>query len=160
MEPAFAQKFDDELPEPTLVDDIIEAYATDPFFADENKTAGMYVINGLWWKGDHFVVSDSPDTKRLILQDMHDHPMAGHPGVQTLKTITSRFYWPGAGKELRNYVWHCPSCQVQLTHPAKPSGLLPPLDVPPWPFHTVTTDYITGLPLTPNGNNAIAVFVC
>ena len=31
--------------------------------------------------------------------------------------------------------------------------------MPPFPWHTVTTDYITGLPLTPRGKNAILVFV-
>ena len=31
--------------------------------------------------------------------------------------------------------------------------------MPPDAWHTVTTDYITGLPLTPKGNYAIAVFV-
>ena len=31
--------------------------------------------------------------------------------------------------------------------------------MPPYAWHTVTTDYITGLPLTPKGNNAIVVFV-
>ena len=34
-----------------------------------------------------------------------------------------------------------------------------PLDVPTFPWHTVTTDYITGLPLTADGHNAVAVFV-
>lgn len=33
------------------------------------------------------------------------------------------------------------------------------MDVPPYAWHTVTTDYITGLPLTADGNNAIADFV-
>ena len=60
---------------------------------------------------------------------------------------------------MRNFIRNCPSCQVQTTHPAKPAGLLQPLNVPPYAWHTVTTDYITGLPLTPKGNNAISVFV-
>ena len=86
--------------------------------------------------------------------------MAGHLGVtKTLKAINSRFYWLHADQEVRDYIRNCPSCQVQTTHPNKPSGLLQPLDVPPYAWHTVTTDYITGLPLTPKGNNAIIVFV-
>ena len=106
------------------------------------------------------MVPNSADTKQLILQAFHDHPMAGHQGVtKTLKAIKSRFYWPNGDTEVRDYVRHCPSCQVQTNKPAKPAGLLQPLDVPPYAWHTVTTDYITGLPLTPKGNNAIAVFV-
>ena len=48
---------------------------------------------------------------------------------------------------------------MQTTQPTKPAGFLQPQDVPPHAWHTVTTDYITGLPLTPASNNAIAVFV-
>ena len=54
---------------------------------------------------------------------------------------------------------NCSSCQLQTIHPSKPAGLLQPLDVPSYAWHTMTTDYITGLPLTPKGNNATAVFV-
>ena len=76
-----------------------------------------------------------------------------------MKAINSGFYWLHAAREVRDYIRNCPSCQVQTTHPAKPSSLLQPLEVPPYAWHIVTTDYITGLPLTPKGNNAIVVFV-
>ena len=50
-------------------DDFAEAYATDPNFADEEKTADFTFAAGLWspWKGDGIVVPKSADTKRLIL---------------------------------------------------------------------------------------------
>ena len=140
--------------------DIAEAYAADPFFADAAKTADFTFAQGLWWKGDLIVVPDSEDTKRLILEAFHDHRMAGHFGcAKTLKAIKSRFYWRYADKEVSDYIRNCPSCQLQTNRPTKPAGLLQPLDVPPYAWHTVTTDYITGLPCTPKGNNAIAVFV-
>ena len=130
-----------------------EAYAADPDFTDEEKTADLTFAAGLWWKADRIVVPKSADTKRLILQAFHDHPMAGHYDVtKTLKAVKGRFYWPHADAEVRNYIRNCPSCQVQTTHSAKPAGLLQPLDVPPYAWHTVTTDYITGLPLTPKGH--------
>ena len=159
-QPSSSSETDDDLYDISMIDDLAEAYAADPYSADDEKTADLTFASGLWWKGDCIVVPNSADTKRLILQGFHDHPMAGHHGVtKTLKVIKSRFYWPNADTEVRNYVCNCPSCQVQTNKPAKPTGLLQPLDVPPYAWHTVTTDYITGLPLTPNGNNAIAVFV-
>ena len=150
----------DELPDISLTDDLAEAYAADPFFADDAKTAELTFAQGLWWKGDRIVVPASADTKRLILQAFHDHPMGGHFGyTKTCKAIKSRFHWPLLDREVGDYIRACPSCQVQTTHPSKPAGLLQPLEVPPYAWHTVTTDYITGLPLTPKGNNAVAVFV-
>ena len=48
---------------------------------------------------------DSVDTKRLILQAMHDHPLAGHLGVtKTHKAISSRFLWKNAAKEVSDYI--------------------------------------------------------
>ena len=61
--------------------------------------------------------------------------------------------------EVAAYVKHCPSCQVQKPASSGPIGLLQPLEVPPCPWHTVTTDYMTGLPKTAKGNTAIVVFV-
>ena len=40
-----------------------------------------------------------------------------------------------------------------------PVGFLQPLDVPPYAWHIVITDYNSAVPLAPQGNNAIAVFV-
>ena len=81
----------------SLIGDLTRAYAADPFFADDEKTADVAFAVGLWWKGDCNVVPNSADTKRLILQAFHDHPMAGHQGVtRTLKAIKSRLYWPDA----------------------------------------------------------------
>ena len=143
-----------------LVDDISQAYAADPFFADDTNTANMSYIEGLWWKDGRIVVPDSEETKLLILQAMHDDPLAGHFSVaKTLKAINHRFFWKRAGQEVSDYIRHCPSCQANKVSSSKPAGLLQPLDVPPSAWHTVTTDYITGLPLTPDGHNAIAVFV-
>ena len=77
------------------------------------------------------MVPNSADTKRLILQAFHDHPMAGHCGVtKTPKAIKSRFFWPNADTEVRNYVRECPSCQVPANHPTKPAGLQQLLSVP------------------------------
>lgn len=107
----------------TFVDDIIEAYAADPFFLDNANTADMSHIEGLWWKDGHTVVPDSVNPKQLILQAMHDQPLAGHLGVtKTVKAISSRFLWENAAKEVRHYIRHCPTCQLQTTHPYKPTG--------------------------------------
>ena len=83
----------DALHDVSLIDDFAEAYAADPDFADDEKTADFTFAAGLWWKGDRIVVPKSADTKRLVLQAFHDHPMAGHCGVtKTLKAVKGRFY--------------------------------------------------------------------
>lgn len=89
-------------------------------------------------------------TLLLILQAFHDHPLAGHMGVTKMtKAVSGCFYWPLL--LARDYICNCTSCWLQTTNPSKPAGLMQPLEVPPHAWHTVTTDYITSLPLTPRG---------
>ena len=60
-------------------------------------------------------------------------------------------------------MWRCViTFATVLVANCKPLILQSPLaylDVPPFAWHTVTTDYITGLPRTGNGHNVIACFV-
>ena len=88
--------------------------------------------------------------RRQQAHPSNGHTIAGQYGVfRTLKAIKNRFYWPTADMEVRHYVCNCHSCQVQTPCPARPSGLLQPSDVPPYAWHTVITERVTGLPLTP-----------
>ena len=115
----------DDVHNATFIADIIEAHAADPIFADESNTAGMSLIEGLWWKEGCIVMPNSADTKRLVLEAMHDHPLAGHLGVtKTIKAINSRFFWRDAHQEVRDYIRHCPNCQLQTSNPSKPTCLL------------------------------------
>lgn len=141
-----------------MLHDLAEAYAADPLFCAESKTANFSFAEGLWWKDGGIVAPDSAATKRLILQAFHDHPLAGHMGVtKMMKAISGCFYWPLL--LARDYICNCPNCWLQTTNPSKPAALLQPLEVPPHAWHTVTTEYITSLPLTPRGKSAILVFV-
>ena len=115
VEPAVESAFDstpassssavdtDDVHDVTFIDDIIEAYAADPFFADESNTAGMSLIEGLWWKEGRIVMPNSADTKRLVLEVMHDHPLAmaiwESPRRSRLLTAVS-----SGGMHIRRYV--------------------------------------------------------
>ena len=57
------------------------------------------------------------------------------------------------------YVKYSPSCQINKGNNTKPPGLMQPNEVPPYPWHTVTTGYVTGFPKISAKHNAIAVFV-
>ena len=143
-----------------IVNRISEAYAADPMFADDNQTKRWMFTDNLWWDHDQIVVPRDQEVKRLILQEFHDSPYAGHLGIRkTVKNILRYFNWPNIWAEAESYVQHCPSCQIHKGNNQKPHGLMQPNEVPPYPWHTVTTDYVTGFPMTADNHNAIAVFV-
>ncbi|QRW20575.1 Retrotransposable element Tf2 protein [Rhizoctonia solani] len=95
----------------------------------------------LWYCGK-LVVPDSEPLKEQLLREFHNSLLAGHPGQQrTLKLISRSYWWPGMKSSAKEWVKCCP-----------------PLEVPPYPFHTISYDFITGFPKS-QGHNAILVVI-
>ncbi|QRW25577.1 Retrotransposable element Tf2 protein [Rhizoctonia solani] len=111
----------------------------------------------LWYRGK-LVVPDSEPLKEQLLKEFHDSPLAGHPGQQrTLELISRSYWWPGMKSSAKEWVECCPVCQAnQRAH--APTIALKPLEVPPFPFHTISYNFITGLPKS-NGHDAILVVI-
>ncbi|KAF8753261.1 hypothetical protein RHS01_06869 [Rhizoctonia solani] len=115
------------------------------------------------WKGSPMVPRETgdPDNESLkerLLREFHDSPLAGHPGQQrTLELLSQSYWWPGMKSTAKEWVECCPTCQAnQQAH--APVISLKPLEVPPFPFHTISYDFITGFPKS-NGHNAILVVI-
>jgi hypothetical protein len=104
-------------------------------------------------------VPDDPELKRMILEECHDSPMAGHFGfAKTLDLVSRTFYWPSMRKYIKDYVGGCDICQRSKSSNHKPYGLLQPLPIPERPWSSISVDFITQLPES-NGYTAICVFV-
>ncbi|QRW26175.1 Retrotransposable element Tf2 protein [Rhizoctonia solani] len=111
----------------------------------------------LWYRGK-LVVPDSETTKDRLLREFHDSPLAGHPGQQrTLELLSRNYWWPGMKSSAKEWVECCPVCQANRRAHA-PVIALKPLEVPPFPFHTISYDFITGFPKS-QGHDAILVVI-
>jgi hypothetical protein len=105
-------------------------------------------------------VPDIEDLKNEVMFMEHDDLSHGHPG--TLKTkvyVTAKYYWKNMGKEIERYVRTCEKCQRNKTRQSKPPGLLHSLPIPETRWKDISMDYITKLPVTNHGFNAIWVIV-
>ncbi|QRW23084.1 Retrotransposable element Tf2 protein [Rhizoctonia solani] len=111
----------------------------------------------LWYRGK-LVVLDSETLKEQLLREFHDSPLAGHPGQQrTLELVSRNYWWPGMKSSAKEWVKCCPVCQAnQRAH--APVISLKPLEVPPFPFHTISYNFITGFPKS-QGHDAILVVI-
>ncbi|QRW23694.1 Retrotransposable element Tf2 protein [Rhizoctonia solani] len=111
----------------------------------------------LWYRGK-LVVPDSEALKERLLREFHDSPLAGHPGQQrTLELLSRNYWWPGMKSSAKEWVECCPTCQAnRRAH--NPVIALKPLEVPPFPFHTISYDFITGFPKS-EGHDAILVVI-
>lgn len=95
--------------------------------------------------------------RKTILEEAHDSPAAGHPGITaTYQAIRPYCYWPGIADDVKDYVGRCHPCQINRLRPSHHIPLLP-LPIAPHPFHTVGMDFMK-LPKSSNGNQYLLVF--
>ena len=109
------------------------------------------------WK---IVVPNNLSARMNLLYEYHDHPTAGHVGFHTTyKQLIRLFYWEGIKQFVEEYVATCPNCQATKAVHMKKAGLLHSLCIPTRRWDNLSMDFITNLPLTPAGNDAILVVV-
>ena len=91
-----------------------------------------------------------------LLKEHHETPSGGHVGVfKCHADIAQRFFWPRMRKLIEKFVHSCISCQANKPDLHPPVVARQPHQVPPHRWHTVAMDWITGLPMTKRGFDAI-----
>ncbi|GJP60469.1 hypothetical protein CLOP_g17685 [Closterium sp. NIES-67] len=105
-------------------------------------------------------VPNYPPLRQLLLEEYHDVLYAGHFGSnKTLTGIAKHYYWPHMADDVLKFVTSCDTCQRMKSSKQKKAGLLQPLPVPEQPWQVVSLDFITGLPPTSSGHDAILVVI-
>ncbi|GJP46957.1 hypothetical protein CLOM_g6194 [Closterium sp. NIES-68] len=105
-------------------------------------------------------VPNYPPLRQLLLEEYHDVLYAGHFGSnKTLTGIAKHYYWPHMADDVQKFVTSCDTCQRMKSSKQKKAGLLQPLPVPEQPWQVVSLDFITGLPPTSSGHDAILVVI-
>jgi len=117
---------------------------------------GMTARDRLLWMGERLVIPADPALRTLLLAESHDTPTGGHFGRdKTLFALSRRFFWEGMSTESAEYVRTCDTCQRIKPSRQNTPGLLMPLPVPEQIDSHWTMDFITGLPKTARGCDAI-----
>ena len=105
-------------------------------------------------------VPADPQLRQLVLREAHDAPVGAHFGIdKTTWRLGQTFTWPGMSGDVKDYVRTCDQCQRNKPPGGKTRGLLQPLPVPTDRWEEVSMDFITGLPRTKAGYDAILVVV-
>ena len=102
---------------------------------------------GLLMRGSAVVIPDVCTLRLDCLQDVHDSPLAGHPGInKTCERMQQKYWWPGWRKDVLRYVRECHKCQVNKASTQLPAGLLQPLPVPAAPWQDLSMDFVVAFP--------------
>jgi hypothetical protein len=116
--------------------------------------------DGILQSGGRLVVPEGRRLRFRLFEEFHDSKMGGHFGQEkTYMQLSRRFYWPDMQASVRRYVKGCDLCLRTKARQHAPFGLLEALDIPQERWKQVSIDFITKLPTTPSGNNAIVTII-
>ncbi len=144
-----------------------EMEPADPIYAQDEEMIKPWIdahqlkrIKGVWYKDGRCVVTGKTEHKRTFIQNHHDMPTYGHPGINKTYQLTSRrYWWPNMRLDVMDYVRGCAECQRHKinTRPMKASlsPIFPTHEA--MPFETVTLDFITKLPVSQGYDSILMV---
>jgi len=135
-------------------------YQRDTWFEKAENTKPLTLKKDLWWKGSALVIPDYLHLRTSLLKEFHEVKYSGHVGIhKTIQHLKRHYWWPKLNEDVKKWVRSCLHCQRNKADNKRPSGLMKPLPIPPRPWSSVSMDFITDLPETECGHDAICVFV-
>ena len=109
---------------------------------------------------NRLVVPKNQHLRQLILKEAHESPLTIHPGsTKMYQDLRQRFWWTRMKREIAEFIAKCDVCRRVKAEHQRPAGTLQPLAIPEWKWDKVGMDFITGIPRTKRGNNAIFVVI-
>ncbi|GJS56623.1 reverse transcriptase domain-containing protein [Tanacetum coccineum] len=95
-----------------------------------------------------------------IMDEAHKTRYSMHPGADKMYyDLWDMYWWPGMKKEIAIYVSKCLTCAKVKAEHQRPSGLLQQPEIPEWKWEKIAMDFITKLPRSSSGHDAIWVIV-
>uniref|UniRef100_A0A2N9FC87 RNA-directed DNA polymerase n=1 Tax=Fagus sylvatica TaxID=28930 RepID=A0A2N9FC87_FAGSY len=152
-------------PSPTWLSELKQSYADDPATKQllgtlvQGQVKHYSLQNGLILFKNRIYLGPQCNLRQKVLSLIHDSPLGGHSGyLKTLQRAKRDWYWQGMKQAIKTYIKNCDTCQRIKTETTKPAGLLQPLSIPYRPWHSISMDFIEGLP-TSNRQSVILVVV-
>ncbi|GJW21116.1 putative reverse transcriptase domain-containing protein [Tanacetum coccineum] len=100
------------------------------------------------------------DLRTLIMHESHKSKYSIHPGSDKMyQDLKKLYWWPNMKAEIATYVSKCLTCAKFKAECQKPSSLLVQPVIPVWKWENITMDFVTKLPKTSSGQDAIWVIV-
>ncbi|GJU20339.1 reverse transcriptase domain-containing protein [Tanacetum coccineum] len=96
----------------------------------------------------------------LNMHESHKSKYSIHPGFdQMYHDLKELYWWPNMKAYIATYISKCLTCSKVKAECQKPSGLLQQPKIPVWKWERIMMDFVTKLPKTPSGYDAIWVIV-
>jgi hypothetical protein len=125
---------------------------------DEGSVPHFTLHQGLLQYKGRIWVGSSIALQLKLMSACHNSALGGHSGFPvTYRRMKSLFAWKGMKSSVAEFVKSCPVCQQAKPDRAKSPGLLQPLPAPEGAWHTISLDFVEGLPLSGAANCILVV---
>ena len=119
----------------------------------------LHADGSLRYRG-RVVVPQLTGLREEILKEFHCSRFAVHlSGTKMYQDLRHQYYWTRMKRHVGDFVRRCLTYQQVKAKYQKPAVLLHPLEVAEWKWEHVTMDFVTHLPRTPHGHDAVWVIV-
>ncbi len=100
-----------------------------------------------------------PPLRTRVIQQVHDLPSSGHPGLTVcIQLLSNKFWWSTLSTDIIVFIKNCVTCNTSKSSKQMPAGLLQPLPIPQGPWSHIAIDFITDLPNS-KGNTTILTII-
>lgn len=136
-------------------------YLNDAWFGVPSNTDKLAYEGGFYFREHALALPNYLDVREAAFYQMHDAPWAGHVGRERTKfALKQAYWWQGMDADIKAYVETCDKCQRNKARHQIKENRMSTLPAPDRPWDVVGIDFITNLPVTKNGYDAIAVISC
>ncbi|GKC84494.1 putative reverse transcriptase domain-containing protein [Tanacetum coccineum] len=98
--------------------------------------------------------------RTVIMDEAHKSRYSIHPVADKMYyDLQDMYWWPGMKRDIATYVSECLTCAKVKAEHQRPSSLLQQPEIPEWKWENITINFITKLPRTKSGHDAIWVVV-
>ncbi|GJW30486.1 reverse transcriptase domain-containing protein [Tanacetum coccineum] len=120
---------------------------------EKREDGSLYYLDRIW-------VPLVGGVRTKIMDEAHKMRYSVHPGADKMYyDLRDMYWWPGMKKEIAIYVSKCLTCAKVKAEHQRPSGLLQQPEIPEWKWEKIAMDFITKLPRSSSGHDAIWVIV-
>jgi hypothetical protein len=151
---------------PSWASSVADSYLHDPkaqellvkLSLDASSIPHFSLKDGILRYKNRIWVGSDPQLHHKLVTAFHHSPVGGHSGVPvTYRKIKQVFAWPGLKSFVQTWLASCVTCQQAKLDRTLSPGLLQPLSVPTAAWHTISMDFIEGLPQSQRFNCILVV---
>ena len=124
-----------------------ERHGSKLYYKLSNGSVSLCIPEGVHVNSPVKGVNNKITLREALIYECHDSPYMAHRGInKTYLQMRKLFYWPKLHKDVARYVGSCAECNRAKSSTRGEMLRLHPNECPVGPFHSISMDFITGLP--------------